>query len=154
MAIEVKDWIAVWGAVVGTGLGVLRAWEFATTAPKFKLLTSYSLSDEEHGNVIAVINASDRPVQVLHWALYWSSPVRGRMPIIDALDVQSSGFRIDAHSTERLSFVEGDWFQWTGKKVSGALCLDLEIAGRAKQTTLIVRSGMPASELPGAIESG
>ena len=146
-AIHAQDWVdialPVWGAVLSTGLALLKVWEFQKSRLKLST-TFYFTSEPEEGNKITVINTSDTPILISYWELIWVKRVRlfqKKLTYEMTPDPDDAYYTttIGPHSTHTWHFSEGDFFLWGPSQVSkGQLYLKLYILGRRRPRWLKV----------------
>lgn len=135
--------LALWGAILSTGLAALRVWEFATRGPSLVSRRHFSPSPEQ-GNTITIENTSATPAMISYWELVW---VSGRHPPfnekrrVGSPDARSpiKTMTIAPHSTVDLLFSGQEYFGWgAGTESMGRLFLKLHMAGRRKPRWLFV----------------
>ncbi|MFK0339206.1 hypothetical protein ACIQT7_18210 [Agrobacterium deltaense] len=132
--------IAVWGAIVSSGLAAIKLWE-VFWKDRLRLATSYMLTGERGGeHEIVVANISPLPVQIASWKLAWEPKLfRFNKPEIDVSpDWEDIGrFKIDAHSSYVLKFGGLNQFSWDYKTSAGRrLTLRLKIFGLRREKVL------------------
>jgi hypothetical protein len=138
--------LAMWGAIVSTGLAGIKIWE-TFYKDRLRLAKSYMLTGETGGeHEITVANLSSVPVQVSSWSVAYEPKLfRWKTKRIDVTPDwdKVSGFRIDGHSTHTLFFGGEDQFEWGWKIQQGRkLCLALYIFGRKRPKRLTIKSSI------------
>lgn len=130
--------VALWGAVVATGLGLLRLWEFyRDRSPQLKV-TSMCRDCPEIGHDVLLINAGRTLLHIYHFKLVWAKHRWCRAPkkleIEFDLEDDFSKIEIAPFSTHRLNFNEARHFPTKPpKQLAGSeLYLQAWIVGRRK----------------------
>lgn len=104
-----NDWIAIWGAVLSTGLALLRLWELYRN--HFRVDTAYNLTSSEiEGNEIYIRNLNNRPITIEHWELQWRDRRWSKADTIRIAQDFSAGRKIDAYGSMTLRFEQDDYF--------------------------------------------
>jgi hypothetical protein len=122
--------LALWGAVLSTllaGVKILEVWR-----DRFRIDVAYNFNDApEVGNEILVRNLAAIPIIVSYWELVWLSgswPFRTESMLISP-EGEVSDIRIDARSTQALTFTEENHFNWEPRN-GRRLYIRLWVAGR------------------------
>lgn len=130
------DAVAIWGAVVATGLAVLRLVEFVRDrSPQLRVSTIWR-GDPEAGNDVLIINAGKTPLCVYRFSLVWAEPRWFRMPKVmeTEFDLEDDFSKIEVapFSSHRLHFNEGDHFSNKAPQRLGGCTLYIQawIVGR------------------------
>lgn len=128
--------VALWGAAVATGLGLLRLWEFyRDRSPQLKV-TSMWRGDPDAGNDVLIINAGRTPLSIYYFSLVWAKPRWFLSPkaMETEFDLEDDFSKIEVapFSSHRLHFNEGDHFaDKAPKRLAGCkLYLRAWIVGR------------------------
>lgn len=132
---SVTVWIALWGAVLSTFLGVLRAWEF--WADRFRIQIGVTLtSDIDLGNTVTIRNLGGKPVIVEYWELVWRSGwwPRHKESLLNSPGECARDIQIAPGASEPLQFSGPDYFDWNASALQGrSICISLHIAGRKRR---------------------
>ena len=91
--------------------GLLDLWDRFT---KRRLTIERVLQDEQHGNVITIVNISDKPLPISHFDVVWfRRRWWGKGVTYEPTDMGlDDGFTIAAHDRHRIIYAEADWFSW------------------------------------------
>lgn len=128
--------VALWGAAVATGLGLLRLWEFyRDRSPQLKVTCMWR-GDPEAGNDVLIINAGRTPLSIYSFSLVWAKPCWVLSPKVmeTEFDLEDDFSKIEVapFSSHRLHFNDGDHFPYKApKRLAGCkLYLRAWIVGR------------------------
>lgn len=142
MAAENADIAAWWGAVIATIVGAVQVYDRLFHKPTPAV--TYSMSgNADIGNTITIINASNVPVLITYWELYWGR-VKGfgmdRGTSVAEKDFEdSSVLTLAPHSHHTWTFAEQNHFAWGYKMAPrGNLYIELSVVGRRRPLVLHV----------------
>ena len=118
------EWLALWGALLSTFLGALKAsevWKGRFRIDVGRMLTSSS----ELGNTVTIRNLGGEPVIVEYWKLLWRS---GRWPrrtesVFDSPGEYATDIHIAPGSSHPLQFAGPDHFDWGVRALKGDVSL-------------------------------
>lgn len=99
-------WLALWGAVLSTFLGALKAWE--VWKGRFRIEVGAVLTgSSELGNTVTVRNLGSKPAIVKYWELLWRSGwwLRRKECVFDSPAEFATDIRIAPGSSYSLPFV-------------------------------------------------
>ena len=127
-------WLALWGAILSTLLGALKAWE--AWKNRFRIDVGVMLTgNSELGNTVTIRNLSGKPVIVEYWELVRRS---GRWPrrkesLIDSPGELARDIQIAPGAGHSLRFSGPDHFDWGVHAVEGrSILIALHVAGRKR----------------------
>lgn len=127
-------WIALWGAVLSTFLGALKACEM--WRGRFRIDVGCALTgDAGLGNTVTIRNLGGKPVIVKYWELLW---VTGRWPrrtesVFNSPAEYATDIPVAPGSSRTLRFVGEDYFGWGDRALKGrSLNIRLYIVGRPR----------------------
>ena len=128
-------WLAIWGAVLSTFLGVLRAREF--WKERFRIDIGVMLTGSvELGNTVTIRNLSGKPVIVEYWELVWRSGwwPRRKESLLDSPGEFARDIQIAPGASQSLQFSGPDYFDWGVCALKGrSIFVSLHIAGRKRR---------------------
>ena len=131
---SVTVWLALWGAVLSTILGALKAWE--VWKGRFRIDVGCMLrGNPEFGNTITVRNLSGNPVIVEYWELLW---VSGRWPrrtesVFNSPAEYATDIHVAPGASYPLRFAGPDYFDWGVRGLGRrSIYMRLHIAGRRR----------------------
>lgn len=132
--------LAIWGAILSTGLAAIKAWE--VWRQRIRLTTSYSFaSDPDEGNDVIIENPSNTPVMISYWELLWvrRKCVRTTINYGEFPDEGYCNITVGPHSRHVLSFKDQHHFmQGHPAARKGKLYLRLHVVGRRRPVWLYV----------------
>lgn len=140
LQVAIQSPLATWGATLSTVLGGIKIWE-VFFKDRVRLDTSFLFTDEPGGaHEIDIANLSPIPVQISAWTLAYEPRLfRWNLETVELTHAYNRGFRIDGHSSKKLSFSGIDKFAWGSDAPSNTnLCLTLHIFGRTRPKRLRV----------------
>ena len=147
MATEGVDAVAWWGAIVATIVGAVQVYDRLLHKPTPSI--TYMMSgSHEVGNHITAINATNVPILITGWSLYWAK-VKGfglerRMAIAEHDFEDVSVLTLAPYGHKTWSFADENHFEWGHKAVSrGHLYIELTIVGRRRPLVLHVYNPSP-----------
>ncbi|AUZ81545.1 MULTISPECIES: hypothetical protein [Aeromonas] len=131
--------LAVWGALISTGLACLKIWEVRQN--HFRVETSYNLTSSiTEGNEIYIRNLNNRPITIEHWVLEWHQgiwPFKKADTISMSQDL-SAGRKIEAYDSMTLHFTDESYFS-TGKPLSEGKRLFIKLHFVGKKRPKIIK---------------
>lgn len=131
--------LAVWGALISTGLACLKLWEVRQN--HFRVETSYNLTSSiTEGNEIYIRNLNNRPITIEHWVLEWHQgiwPFKKTDTISMSQDL-SAGRKIEAYDNMTLHFNGENYFS-TGKPLSEGKRLYIQLHFVGKKWPKIIK---------------
>tara|TARA_R110002051_G_scaffold314963_1_gene392756 strand:- start:512 stop:1033 length:522 start_codon:yes stop_codon:yes gene_type:complete len=149
VAVENVDIVAWWGAVVATIVGAVQVYDrlFHKPPPTVTYLMSGS---EEVGNHVTIINASNVPIIITAWELYWGKVKRFGMErgtsIAEADFEDVTVLTLAPYGHKTWSFTEENHFAWGYKMAKrGHLYIELNVVGRRRPVVLHVYNPAPGS---------
>lgn len=137
--LELKDYLAIWGALLSSSLGVVKLFELWRDRHHIEVGYSFT-SDEVVGNAVIIRNLSNRQIIVTHWELFISRDKKGilELDVLNYADYDSDDFLIPANSTRTLSFNEASFFNTSYKFLRDRkIYIKLCIAGKSAVTHLV-----------------
>lgn len=120
-----NDWIAIWGAVLSTGLALLRLWELYRNY--FNIDVSYN---PKTGDEIYIRNLTNRPITAEHWELQWRKSQYSKPVSITMEQDFSQGRRIEPHGSITLRFDMEDYFNVPRTSNNQKLYIKLYFVGK------------------------
>ena len=147
MDVDNADIAAWWGAIVATVVGAVQVYDrlFHKPTPKVTYLMSAS---HEVGNHVTIINASNVPVIITGWKLYWGK-VKGfgmtRQYAIAEADFEDvTVVTLPPYGHKKWSFTGEHHFEWREQMVArGQLYFELDVVGRSRPLVLHVHNPAP-----------
>ena len=128
-------WLALWGALLSTFLGVLKArgiWK-----ERFRLDVGAVLrGSSDPGNTVTIRNLGGKPVIVEYWELVWRSGwwPRRQESLIDAPGEFAKDIQIAPGAGHSLQFSGSDYFDWGVRALRGrSIFIRLHVAGRKRR---------------------
>lgn len=135
-----ENLLAIWGAVLSTGLCLIKIYELWNS--RFQVLATYSLSgDPDEGNDIIIENPSDKTLLIGYWELFWRKQHNFRKldKPVEFPDEGYCNITIKPHSRHTINFAGIHHFEWGHSTISnGRLYINLHISGRSKPLSLLV----------------
>jgi hypothetical protein len=128
------NYIALWGAVLSTILGLIKIYELWSSRRKVEI-TCYFDSRPEVGNDVIVRNISDKQIILTYWQLLFYKKEKFRWkefnseePCEDAHDIL-----IPPHSSKKFNFSEQYYFSWGVKAMENKrIYFKIFIAGKKR----------------------
>jgi len=136
---DMKTFIAIWGATLSTLLALVKLIEIWISRRRIE--TSYGFSSPQIGNKIIIRNISDKPFIITYWNLLFCEkkklqwvPYNSIEPSEDTHDICVTG-----HSTKVLYFKEQNYFDWGNNVMAGKrIYLELSIAGKRRSIKRLI----------------
>ncbi len=136
---ELKDLIAIWGALLSTGLGVIKFFEW--WRDRHQIDVSYSFSTSAYdGNIVFIRNLSNRPIIITHWQLFAADDRKRKQGYthIASAEFDAGDHVVAANASYELKFIEGDHFNTSPKFLKGrSIFIELRIAGRRPEAYMV-----------------
>lgn len=116
--IAAQDWWKLALAVVAaitTLCGAIKAvLDLRDRSTKRRLTIEWTLQDVRHGNLIAIVNISDKPLPISHFDVVWYKRRwwGGRKTYEPTDPRMDDGFTIAAHERYKINYADADWFSW------------------------------------------
>lgn len=124
--------VSWWGAIVSTGLAVIKVMETWRDRTRIDLGWSFTTSANV-GHEIRIRNLSPRPVVLTHWEIYYASRycrILGRKPI-ETREFDAPDSTLPPFTTHTLTFIDENYFHINYKKMkSKAIYINIHFAGR------------------------
>jgi hypothetical protein len=123
--------LAIWGAVISTGLFIVRVWEIRRDRFRLPVTIGMGVGGPDR-NVIYITNQYKNPITIEGFELYWAKDKKGNVGY-KALETgleQECNISIAAYATRPFVFEEEYAFSFRADR--GNLYLKLHIAGRKK----------------------
>lgn len=133
---ELKDGIALWGALLSTGLGIIRFLEWWRDRHQIDVSYSFTTSADV-GNTIFIRNLSNRPIIITHWEVFAAHDKKRELGyhIIAAAEFDTGDSTVASNASYALTFVDGEHFSTSAKFLKGrSIFIELRIAGRKSET--------------------
>lgn len=130
--------VAIWGAVVATGLALVRLVEFYRDRSPQLRVTCMWRGTAEAGNDLLIMNAGRTPLSIYYFSLVWAKPRWLRSPklIETEFDLEDDFSSIDVppFTSYRQHFNGGDHFSATApERLNGCtLYLRAWVVGRSR----------------------
>ena len=125
---------AWWGAVLSSGLAVIKGWELWRDRFRLDVGATFTCS-EEIGNEIRIRNLSSKPAIITHWKIYLPDidPMEEAETIVEK-EFDGPDYIIAPHDSKSFVFLDADYFSTSPNALRGrSVFMDLHIAGRSVQ---------------------
>jgi hypothetical protein len=133
-ALDLKDWLTIWGAVLSTVLAVMKIYEI--WRDRARIDASLMISDVDHGNDIRIRNLSGKPIIIEYWEIFAASDAKGKRNYeVIQVDDFSGDLSIAPYTSVNWNFCDANHFNTTDKYLKGrSIYLKICVVGRKPWT--------------------